>query len=113
MENKEKLNKLHRQITDLYGKHNSELLFHGWHHINFVTKKALEFAESISSDKFLVETAALVHDLNYIVEPNSEPEIAKDLRHSILADCGYTQTEIDRIEKIVMESHTGTRGTTI
>lgn len=104
-----KVEKLMAEISKLYKKHTKYLLFHGWHHINFVTKKSVEFAKQIKADNTLVRSAALTHDLNYIVTPNSEPEVAKDLRNKILTKCGYSNEEIKRIESIIGESHMRTR----
>lgn len=104
-----KIEKLFEQIQPLYMKHSKDLLFHGWHHITFVKKKALEFAGSVNANKFIVEAAALTHDLNFIVKPNSEPEEGKIIRQEFLGKAGFTNEEIIRIESVVMESHTGTR----
>jgi uncharacterized protein len=104
-----KIEKLIILLKPLYLEHSKNLLFHGWHHITFVRKKALEFAESISANKLIVEAAALTHDLNYIVKPNSEPEEGKELRQEFLSKAGFIVDEITRIETVVMESHTGTR----
>lgn len=113
MSNTQKLQKLKTALKKLYIKNSKKLLFHGWHHINFVSKKAAEFAEPIGADTFLAESAGLVHDLNYIVMPNSEPEIGQELRESYLINAGYSTKEIGRIEKIIMEGHTRTRITKI
>ncbi len=85
------------------------MLFHGWHHVIFVKKKALDFARPINADLFFVETAALVHDLNYIVKVDSEPEEAKNFRVKILAEGGFDNSEINRIENIISESHIAAR----
>ncbi len=108
-----KLQKLRSKIESIYQENKGILLFHGWHHIFFVSKKAVEFAKHIQADANLVESAALTHDLNYIIKPNSEPEVAKDYRQQILSDAGFNQEEIERIEKIVMESHMRTRNENI
>jgi len=100
-------------MKNLYLKNSKKLLFHGWHHTNFVSKKAAEFAQSIGADAFLAESAGLVHDLNYIVIPNSEPEVGKKLRENYLMKAGYSRHEIEWIEKIVMEGHIRTRTTKI
>lgn len=104
-----KIEKLLEKIQPLYIKHSKDLLVHGWHHIVFVKKKAIEFAGYINADKFIVEAAALTHDLNYIIKPNSEPEEGKALRQEFLSNAGFTDDEISKIENVVMESHTGTR----
>lgn len=113
MDNKTKLENLRNKLEQVYGEHREQLLFHGWHHITFTSKKAIEFAESIGADTFIVESTALTHDLNYIVQPNSEPEVGKNLREQILKESGYITKEIQRIENIVMEAHTRTRGKNI
>ena len=113
MDNNSKIKELRTTLEQLYLENSQKLLFHGWHHINFVSKKAIEFASSIEANVFLAESAGLVHDLNYIVEPNSEPEIGIDLRKDFLTKAGYSSEEISQIEGIIMESHTGTRSNKI
>jgi len=100
---------LRERLQKIYHEKNSDLPFHGWHHITFVTKKAIAFANSIDANIFLVESAALVHDLNYVVRPNSESVDGKELRQKILFEIGYTQEEIDTIEVIIQESSTEVR----
>ena len=109
MENSSKIQRLRDSLQKLYYLQSGKLLFHGWHHITFVSKKAVEFAKSIHADVFLVESAGLVHDLNYVVRPRSEPEEGKELRQQHLREAGYTSEEILRIETIVMEEHLATR----
>ncbi|MGV8150484.1 MAG: HD family phosphohydrolase [Candidatus Woesearchaeota archaeon] len=109
MDKKQKLERLTSKLEHIYHKQSKKLLYHGWHHIIFVRNKAVVFAKSIDADLFLVESAALVHDLNYIVKKNSEPEEADVYRRNILISSGYSHDEIIRIEKIIMESHTLTR----
>lgn len=104
----EKTEKLRNILADLY-KNRKDLLFHGWHHIIFVEKKALEFAGSIGADLFSVRSAALVHDLNYFIEPDSTPSAGRELRKKILSEAGYSDSEIKRIEAIIEEEHTATR----
>ncbi|HEY1835366.1 MAG TPA: HD domain-containing protein [Candidatus Saccharimonadales bacterium] len=106
----ERTDKLTESLHELY-QTRGDLLFHGWHHIFFVTKKAVEFADEFPDvDKELVEAAALTHDLNYVVEVNTEPEAGRKLRAQYLADAGFAPPdEIAQIERIVMEEHTATR----
>lgn len=111
MEENQKLSNLRAKLEILYSQHKEEMLFHGWHHIAFVSKKAKEFADSINANAFLSESAGLVHDLNYLVEVNTGPERGAEMRTQILSESGYSQEEQERIEQIVMEEHTGTRGT--
>jgi len=100
---------LHKLVFELYAKHKESLLFHGWHHINFVTNKAREFANLIEANVEIVECAALVHDINYIVELNSEPIAGQKLRSELLAEVGFDDGEIQHIESIINESHTANR----
>lgn len=109
----QKLDTLRVQVKALYDKHTATLLFHGWHHIQFVAVKAKLFAESVGANQALTEASALVHDLNYIVEVNSEPEVGAELRATILSTASYSVPEITQIESIIMEAHTATRGNTI
>jgi hypothetical protein len=45
-----RLTGLHKTIKILYFKKSKKLLFHGWHHVNFVYKKSLEFAQETGAD---------------------------------------------------------------
>lgn len=105
----EKIKKLDKKITEIYFQHKDKLLFHGWHHINFVRNKALMFGKNLKADPFILESTALVHDLNYIVKPNSDPKDGKQIRRDILSRTGYTKQESDWIERIINESHTANR----
>jgi uncharacterized protein len=109
MDNTQKINKLNAALKKLYYEKSKELLFHGWHHINFVRKKSKIFAQSINANVFIVESAALVHDLNYLAKENSHPEDGEELRKEILAECEYFNEEIKIIENIIKEEHTATR----
>lgn len=113
MKNEEKILYLEKTLKSLYEKHKNELLFHGWHHIFFVRNKGGEFARAVGADDFLVESSALVHDINYLVAPNSEPEEGRDLRQKILCEAHYSEQEIERIDQIVLEEHTSTRNASI
>lgn len=106
MQKQEQLKNLRETLEKLYSERSKELLFHGWHHIIFVVSKSREFAQSIWADDFLVESSALVHDLNYLVEQNSEPEAGKKYRTEILENTWYNSDDISQIEKIIWESHT-------
>lgn len=105
-----KLEQLEKQLQELYLQHQKELLFHGWHHVQFIRQKALEFAQAIGADMFLVESAALTHDLNYIVKPFSDVADGTELRQQQLTAAGYNTTEIQRIEQIITESDISSRG---
>ncbi len=113
MKQKSKINNLTLNLEKVYLKKSKKLLFHGWHHIVFVKNKAIVFAKSINANLFFVESAALVHDLNYIVKVNSEPEEANSYRNNILIKSGYSDEEIIKIENIIMEAHTAIRNQNI
>jgi uncharacterized protein len=108
-----KIYTLESSLKQLYALHNKELLFHGWHHINFVRNKAKEFASRIGANTDIVEAAALVHDLNYVVKKFSEPEVGEKIRKEYLINSGYDQDEIDKIEKIILEAHMANRSSSI
>jgi uncharacterized protein len=109
MTNQTRLKKLNTTLEKLYLMHSKKLLFHGWHHVNFVRNKALQFARPIKADLFLVETAALTHDLNYIVKVFSRPSAGEKIRKKLLIQCGYSDQEIKKIENIILECETITR----
>ncbi|HEV2403541.1 MAG TPA: HD domain-containing protein [Candidatus Saccharimonadales bacterium] len=101
---------LAKNLELLYGKHKKSLLFHGWHHIYFVAKKAVEFANELDVNKEIVEAAALTHDLNYIVDVRAQgPEAGTALRTKYLKEAGFSESEISEINKIVLEEHTAYR----
>lgn len=78
------------ELKKLYYEKASDLLFHGWHHIYLTAKKAIEFSDEYPEvNKELLEAAALTHDLNYIVQKNSEPEVGKELRYQYLSNAGF------------------------
>jgi uncharacterized protein len=100
---------LENEVHDLYQTAQGHLPFHGWHHIDFVKKKAIQFARERKANSQLVAAASLVHDLNYLVRSNSEPEDGRSLRQRLLRNAGFRRTEIERVEEIVNEAHTATR----
>lgn len=98
------------ELKKLYQERSADMLFHGWHHIAFVTKKAVEFAAEFPDVNVeIVEAAALTHDLNYLVQINSEPEAGKDLRAEYLSAAGFSAKEVKEIDGLVMQEHTATR----
>ena len=100
----DKIEQLRNSLEEYYRPFNKELLFHGWHHILFVARKSVVFADEIGANRILVEAAALTHDLNYIVDKKSEAEAGKDLRAAFLSGVGFSDEEISRIENIVVSS---------
>ena len=99
------VSELRKTLIDLYDEKEDQLPFHGWNHIQFVTQKAIEFARHLEADIFLVESASLTHDLNYIAEKNSDPDAGSELRKSILSKIGYRPGDIEIIERVINEAH--------
>lgn len=100
-------------LQKVYEEHKGELLFHGWHHIAFVARKAIAFAGELGVDKEFIEAAALTHDLNYLVDTKSGPELGVNLRRKYLGEAGFSTEEIAHIEAVVREEFIGTRDANI
>jgi uncharacterized protein len=97
------------RVRELCGRASGSLPFHGWHHVSFVRSKAVQFAGHNGADADLVETAALVHDLNYLVRRNSAAAAGCGLRMRILAEAGVPIEVADRIDAVVVEAEMATR----
>jgi uncharacterized protein len=97
------------QVQELCGRHADRLQFHGWHHVSFVRAKAVEFAEVNGSAVAVVETAALVHDVNYIVARNSAAADGGRLRLDILAKAAVPDAVATWIDDIVREAEMAAR----
>jgi uncharacterized protein len=104
----ERIEQLVRELYDNIVSH--EVTFHGWPHICFVRKKAVELAARNGADVSIVSAAALVHDLNYIAERNSEPDEGRTLRRGVLAEVGVSDVTTAMIEELVETAHTRNRG---
>lgn len=100
---------LENAVRKLYESAEDHLPFHGWHHIYFVTTKAVQFANERRANPMHVAAASLVHDLNYVVRSNSTPEAGRQLRHDYLENAGFDRPDIERVEEIINEAHTATR----
>jgi uncharacterized protein len=98
-----------RSVQRLCTRYAAKLPFHGWHHVSFVRAKAVEFAELNGSDVAVVETAALVHDVNYIVRRNSSAAAGRRLRLEILATAGVAKPVAAWIDRIVREAEMAVR----
>jgi len=98
-----------RQVHQLCQRHAAKLQFHGWHHVSFVRAKAVEFAQLNGSDAAVVEAAALVHDVNYIVARNSPAAAGRRLRLEILAIAGVAKPVAGWIDHIVREAEMANR----
>ncbi|ADJ50386.1 HD superfamily hydrolase [Amycolatopsis mediterranei S699] len=98
------------RVHRLCREYADRLPFHGWHHVNFVRTKAAGFARHNGADAAVVEVAALVHDVNYLVLRNSPAAAGRSLRREILAECGVPARIAQWIDEIVDEAEMATRG---
>lgn len=105
-----RVEKLRAYLQKYYAEHGQNLLFHGWHHIVFVTDKAIALAEELHADVETVAAVALVHDLNYLVDTYSRVHVGQALRAKILAENGYAAQEIERIQYLVDVADLQNRG---
>jgi uncharacterized protein len=101
--------RVHARVRRLCYRYADRLPFHGWHHVSFVRAKAVEFADLNGADASAVETAALVHDLNYLVRRNSSASAGRDLRMEILDKAHITPEVAAWIDGIVIEAEIATR----
>src|SRR6184192_508298 len=98
------------RVHRLCRQYAERLQFHGWHHVSFVRAKAGGFARHNGADPAVVEVAALVHDVNYLVLRNSPASAGRNLRLEILAECGVPPHVSRWIDEIVDEAEMATRG---
>jgi uncharacterized protein len=96
-----------RELCERYAR---RLPFHGWHHVSFVRAKAVHFAQANGAEASIVETAALVHDVNYLVRRNSPAAAGERLRMDVLAEAGVRPTTARWIDDIVVEAEMANRG---
>jgi uncharacterized protein len=101
--------RLEERVREVYEQCVEQLPFHGWPHIEFVRKKATQFARERDADPAFVEAAALVYDLNYVAKRNSALSAGAELRRECLEDAGYGSDEVELIERLIQEAHTATR----
>ncbi|MCU1683870.1 MAG: family phosphohydrolase [Amycolatopsis sp.] len=99
-----------QRVRQLCWRNARTLPFHGWHHVSFVRTKAVGFAGHNGADAAVVEVAALVHDVNYLVLRNSPAAAGKDLRLGMLADAGVDETVARWIDDIIEEAEMASRG---
>jgi uncharacterized protein len=96
-------------VHALYAQKVSDVPFHGWHHVTFVSAKACEFAFELEADVSLVRVAALVHDVNYLVDVRTDASGGSQLRCKILEEAGASRELVDRVEQIVLEAEIQSR----
>jgi uncharacterized protein len=99
-----------KRVHRLCHQYADRLQFHGWHHVSFVRAKAAGFARYNGADEAVVEVAALVHDVNYLVLRNSPAAAGRSLRLEILDECGVPPRIARWIDEIVDEAEMATRG---
>lgn len=100
---------LAQSVQVLYNNNSSNLHFHNWNHTLFVRKHALVFARELNADAHTTDIAALLHDLNYIVETNSSVKAGKELRQQLLKEADYSKEIIESVERIIKEAQTRMR----
>lgn len=98
------------EMRVLCARHAARLQFHGWHHVSFVRAKAARFAVLNGAEVSVVETTALVHDLNYLVAKNSPAAAGRELRMGILSRAGVAPHVAEWVDRIVVEAEMATRG---
>ncbi len=103
----EQYKSLYQTIFNLYHQpeNQSKLLFHGWHHVQFVHNKAIEFAVELNCDIEKVAVGALVHDLNYIFSDHLEPEVVNRQIIEYLTNAGYKKDFVNDILRIIEDGH--------
>jgi uncharacterized protein len=103
----------YKSIYDLYHlpENKSKLLFHGWHHIQFVHRKAIEFAGYLKCDIEKAAVASLVHDLNYIFSDKLEPEAARAQIIYYVTNANYPPKYAEEIADLIEDGHLAYRGT--
>jgi uncharacterized protein len=110
-----------RSLTDvltsklrlLYSEKVSDVPFHGWHHVEFVVAKACEFARELEANAKIVHLAALVHDVNYLVDTTTSASGGSQLRAKLLRSSGADAALVQRIERVVLEAETKSRNAEI
>ncbi|MFC6094102.1 MULTISPECIES: HD family phosphohydrolase [Saccharothrix] len=105
----EAISEVEREVWRLCRDLAPKLQFHGWHHVSFVRDKAVHFARRNGADAPLVEVAALVHDVNYMVRRNSLPVDGRRLRLDILERAGVPDHLARRVDRVVEEAEMRTR----
>lgn len=74
---------------------------HGWWHIDRVRKLSLHIAAAESADPFIVELAALLHDIAdaKFYDGNEEPGI--EIAERLMRKAGVQQTELVEVLKVI------------
>lgn len=104
------ISRLENNVRTLCLRHAERLPFHGWHHVSFVRAKAADFARLNGSNVPVVEAAALVHDVNYLIRRNSPAADGRGLRLDLLRESGVPEEIARWIDRIVDEAEMANRG---
>ncbi|MGH9962836.1 MAG: HD family phosphohydrolase, partial [Pyrinomonadaceae bacterium] len=100
------LDRIEAAVRRRYREFSSGLPFHGWHHVEFVRAKAVALALKNGADVSIVEAAALLHDLNYMVQRNSRVTAARALRAELLTELGLAPQLTRQIEEVIAQAET-------
>lgn len=98
------LHSIEEQVRRLCARYARRLTFHGWHHVDFVRTKSIEFAKANGADCSAVEAAALVHDMNYLVRRGSSASAGEDVRTRILNRAGVAASTTEHIEGVITDA---------
>jgi len=102
------------QVRDLYSDlQSTDLIFHNWNHVHFVTKSAAKFAQQVNAAIELTTTAALLHDLNYFFGTTSGPEAGQQKRTEILRNHNFEAEFMFKVEETIVSAHTAYRGNSL
>src|SRR5262245_9604528 len=93
-------------VEKIYREDKERLNFHNWRHIAFVRKHARNFAVELKANEELVDLAALLHDINYVVNIGSRPEAGSVFRKKLLKEAGYRSAVATEVEDVISSAHT-------
>ncbi len=105
------LNSARNYITNrLVNELSDDLHYHGAHHTFAVVKAAgaIAYQEGVSKNDYnLLITAAYYHDSGFLFQYKSNEPFAAELASQTLPQFGYSQTEIDTVNRIILatQSH--------
>ena len=87
------------------------LTYHNWEHTEKVMEQSEYFAglcgKNLTEIK-LLQTAALFHDIGYLMRYDDNEGISADYAGEILPEYGYTEDEIEEIKRMIRSTVLGT-----
>jgi predicted metal-dependent HD superfamily phosphohydrolase len=107
MENKrtskyqQKIINLTRIASDIY----QELPYHNFYHaldVWSVTKEYGILTRISEEERFVLESAALLHDIIYVANANDNEEKSAELAKYLLPRLGYSNPQIEKIKDLIM-----------